>query len=300
MVNVLNLKRCGHPDCNKKASFGVAGSKTAKFCSPHKKEDMVDVKNIRRKRCGHSDCNEQASFGVAGSKTAEFCRQHKEDDMMYVKNNYEKRCNHPECDKKPSYGIEGSKRVEFCSPHAKEGMVNALAKKKCGHPGCNKAPSCGVEGSRTAEFCAGHAKEGMVNIVKSCTHPSCNKYPSFGVAGSKRAEFCSPHAQEGVVNTRTGKFFAGTNSRPGDIDGQRDSLVGRVGEGMKRKGRGAPLPPQAKASLANKHAKRTSDPSPVKEEERGVLVSGAAEAVRRTTGGNKTRHGKGQAPKLRR
>lgn len=47
MVNVVT-KRCGHPDCNKKPSFGVGGGKkTAELCAKHKQDGMVNVLNSR-------------------------------------------------------------------------------------------------------------------------------------------------------------------------------------------------------------------------------------------------------------
>ena len=54
-MNLVSKKTCNHADCNKRPTFGVAGSRTVEFCSSHAKEGMVDVTN--RKRCGHPGCN---------------------------------------------------------------------------------------------------------------------------------------------------------------------------------------------------------------------------------------------------
>ena len=87
MVNVS--KRCGHPSCNKRPSYGMGGSKTAEVCSKHKKEGMVD---IRKKRCGCPGCINQPSYGTEGGKTAEFCARHAKVGMASIKR---KRCGHP-------------------------------------------------------------------------------------------------------------------------------------------------------------------------------------------------------------
>ena len=130
MVDVVSQRRrCGHPGCNKHPLFGVVGSKTAEFCSPHAKEGMM---NVVHQRCDHPDCGKRPLYGVDGSKTAEFCSPHAKEGMVNV---VSKRCGHPSCNKRPSFGVAGSKTAEFCSPHAKEGMVNVVhGGNRYGHP----------------------------------------------------------------------------------------------------------------------------------------------------------------------
>ncbi|CAN0032688.1 unnamed protein product [Ectocarpus fasciculatus] len=43
MINVRR-KRCGHPGCTKRPSYGNPGSKKAEFCTQHAQHDMVNVR----------------------------------------------------------------------------------------------------------------------------------------------------------------------------------------------------------------------------------------------------------------
>ena len=76
-------KRCTHAGCTKQPRYGVAGTKTAEYCSEHRKDGMV---NVASKRCTHAGCTKRPSYGVAGTKTAEFCSEHKKSGMVDVKN----------------------------------------------------------------------------------------------------------------------------------------------------------------------------------------------------------------------
>ncbi|CAN0446120.1 unnamed protein product, partial [Pylaiella littoralis] len=69
------------PLCTKQPRYGVAGTKTAEFCSGHAKDGMVDVLS---KRCAHLGCTKRPSYGVAGTQTAEFCSGHAKDGMVRV------------------------------------------------------------------------------------------------------------------------------------------------------------------------------------------------------------------------
>ncbi|CAN0057130.1 unnamed protein product, partial [Pylaiella littoralis] len=163
MVNVRSRK-CAHRGCTKEPRFGVAGTKTAEFCSGHAKDGMV---NVCHKKCTHRGCPKQPKFGVAGTKTAEFCSGHAEGGMVNVRS---RKCAHRGCTKEPRFGVAGTKTAEFCSPHAEDGMVNVCSK-KCAHRGCPKRPSFGVAGTKTAESCSGHAKDGMVYLRASKNLP---------------------------------------------------------------------------------------------------------------------------------
>lgn len=44
--------RCSHGGCTTGPSYGLAGTKKAKYCSKHAKEGMV---NVRDKRCAHTE-----------------------------------------------------------------------------------------------------------------------------------------------------------------------------------------------------------------------------------------------------
>ena len=72
MVNVRNTK-FKTVGCCKWPSLGVAGTKTAEYCSQHAPDGMV---NFKKRKCKTEGCGKSPSFGVAGSETAEYCAQH--------------------------------------------------------------------------------------------------------------------------------------------------------------------------------------------------------------------------------
>ncbi|CAN0307138.1 unnamed protein product [Pylaiella littoralis] len=219
-VNVVS-KMCNHRGCTKRPSFGVAGTKTAEFCSGHAKDGMMDVIH---KRCTHRGCTKHSSFGMAGTKTAGLCSGHAKDGMMDV---ISKTCNQHGCTKRASFGVAGTKTAEFCSEHAKDGMMDVM-NKTCKHRGCTKRASFGVAGTKTAEFCSGHAKDGMVNVKrKRCNHRGCTKRASYGVAGTKTAEFCSGHAKDGMVNVKDKKRCNKKCSHRGCTKLAKSSAVGK-------------------------------------------------------------------------
>ena len=80
-VNVKG-KMCGNEGCGKFPAFGVAGTKTAKYCRRHALDGMANVKNSI---CITEGCDTSATFGVEGTKTAEYCRQHALGGMVNVK-----------------------------------------------------------------------------------------------------------------------------------------------------------------------------------------------------------------------
>lgn len=59
-----------------------AGKASGIFCSMHKAEGMVDVRN---KHCLHPDCNKCPSFNYAGKTPGIYCGLHKLPGMIDVK-----------------------------------------------------------------------------------------------------------------------------------------------------------------------------------------------------------------------
>ena len=55
MFNVVN-KKCTHPGCSKRLSYGIAGSNKAETCMKHAAVGMIHVKS---KRCGHPICSKR-------------------------------------------------------------------------------------------------------------------------------------------------------------------------------------------------------------------------------------------------
>ena len=63
-------RRCKTEGCDKRSSFGVAGTKTAEYCAQHAPDGMVDVKS---RKCSTEGCGKKPSYGVAGTKRAQYC-----------------------------------------------------------------------------------------------------------------------------------------------------------------------------------------------------------------------------------
>ncbi|CAM9673890.1 unnamed protein product [Sphacelaria rigidula] len=171
MVNVVS-KMCGDEGCSTRPSYGVAGSRKAKFCSKHAKAGMV---NVVSKMCGDEGCFTHPVYGVAGSKKAEFCATHATAGMVNVVN---KKCGNEGYSTRPSYGVAGSRRG-----------------KKCGDEGCSQKPSFGLVGSRKAEFCSEHARAAMVTVVnEKCSEQGCSKFAVHKKHSVGKGTFCPQHA----------------------------------------------------------------------------------------------------------
>ena len=96
------MKKCTYNDeCNKKAIFGIHGTKKAEFCKIHKKENMIDVIS---KRCETQNCSKLPCFGFVGEKV-KFCKEHKLENMINIKN----KCLNKECTKIRIFGVAGTK-----------------------------------------------------------------------------------------------------------------------------------------------------------------------------------------------
>ena len=164
---------CKTKGCKTRPIYNVEGQTKTLYCSVHKKEGMVDVKN---KTCIHEGCKTIPIYNVEGQTKALYCSIHKTEGMVNVK---DKTCIHEGCKTRPIYNVEGQTKALYCSIHKKEGMVN-VKDKTCIHEGCKTIPNYNVEGQTKALYCSVHKTEGMVN-VKSTT---C------------KSEWCSTRVQE--------------------------------------------------------------------------------------------------------
>ena len=73
---------CIYPDCKVRPIFNKEGETKALYCSQHKLEGMVDVKN---KTCIHPDCKVIPIYNKEGETKALYCSQHKLEGMVDVK-----------------------------------------------------------------------------------------------------------------------------------------------------------------------------------------------------------------------
>jgi hypothetical protein len=92
------------------------------YCSVHKTEGMVDVKN---KTCIHSKCRKTPLFNKEGEIKALYCSLHKIEGMVDVKN---KKCIYLNCKKHPIFNNYGETNALYCFSHKTEGMVDVKNK----------------------------------------------------------------------------------------------------------------------------------------------------------------------------
>jgi hypothetical protein len=109
---------CKENGCKIIPSFNKEGETKALYCSAHKKEGMVNVKN---KTC--LECKKIPAFNKEGETKALYCSEHKKDGMVDV---VHKTC--LECNVRPTFNKEGETKALYCSEHKKEGMVNVVNK----------------------------------------------------------------------------------------------------------------------------------------------------------------------------
>jgi glycogen debranching enzyme len=76
--------------CGTTALYNYKDEKQGKYCSKHKKENMIDVIS---KRCKEQDCETRPSYNYKYEKTPQYCSKHKKENMIDVKNKRCKNCN---------------------------------------------------------------------------------------------------------------------------------------------------------------------------------------------------------------
>jgi hypothetical protein len=187
-------RKCVEPTCNTRPFYNFEGEK-ALYCSKHKSENMVDVKN---KRCIHPNCKTQPYFNEEGEK-ALYCSKHKSENMVDVKN---KRCTQENCKRQPYFNEEGETKALYCLEHKSENMVD-VKNKRCVHPNCKTHPYFNEEGETKGLYCLEHKSENMVDVIsKRCIHPNCKTQPYFNEEGEKVAKYCGIHKSENMVNVK--------------------------------------------------------------------------------------------------
>ena len=197
-------------------SFGVAGTKTAKYCAQHAPHGMVDVcskkgktENCRRSRRLERPVQKRWSTVRSTPRTGWLmstgrssrpkvaARGHRLERPVQKQRNIVLSTPRTECSTsaaksaKPKAVARGRRlewpvQKKYCAQHAPDGMVT-LCRRKCRIEGCGKISSFGVTGPKTAKYCAQHAPHGMVDVNrKKCRTEGYGKQPKFGVAGTKR------------------------------------------------------------------------------------------------------------------
>ena len=187
---------CINEGCTTRPNFNIEGQTKALFCSKHKKENMVDVKN---KKCEFETCKIQPNFNFENNVKAKYCSNHKKEGMIDIKN---KKCIYEKCNTRPIYNKDGETKPLYCLQHKHIGMID-VTHNTCKYKGCNIRPNFNIEGQINALYCAEHKKENMVNILsKTCEQDGCKIHPSYNIDGLKNARFCSSHKKEGMINIK--------------------------------------------------------------------------------------------------
>lgn len=79
------MVKCQEEGCAKRASFSIGGIKPPKFCSEHRKNNMI---NTRHKLCEFDDCMTSATCKFKDEEELRFCAEHKEDGMTNPNKKY--------------------------------------------------------------------------------------------------------------------------------------------------------------------------------------------------------------------
>jgi hypothetical protein len=185
---------CEFKDCTKNAYFNIAAEKNGRFCSTHKEDGMINVKD---KRCLHEGCCQRPSFNILGQKPM-YCGTHKNPEMVNVMTKF---CEHAGCLVTPVYNTPDKKTGRFCATHKEPTMINVV-NNMCEEEGCNNSPSFGIVGSRPTH-CGTHKTAEMMNVKhKKCTVDGCDKLPSYAIPTEKAATHCSIHKTEDMMNVK--------------------------------------------------------------------------------------------------
>jgi len=183
---------CVNENCNKRASFNVAGEK-AKYCKDHKTGVMVDVLN-KMCHCGLA----QPRWNYIGLQP-EHCVSCKLPGMIET---HRKKCF---CGKvRPCFNFQGLK-PEFCNACKSENMINVLDKKcECGK---STSPLYNFEGQKP-KYCLVCKLSGMIDVKNlKC---ACGNRPSFNYEGLK-GRYCLSCRLEGMIDVNHNKCSCGDN-----------------------------------------------------------------------------------------
>ena len=193
MVDVKNVS-CKFDGCGKNPVFNYDTEIKGIFCRKHKLDGMI---NIKDKICEFVGCKTVPIFNYEGLSIAKFCKLHKLDDMVDIKN---KKCEKNDCYKQPNYNFKEFKKARFCFIHKSVGMVD-IKNKHCMYDNCSTIACFNYEGFKSGLYCSLHKLDGMIDIKSVvCIYEGCKMRASFNFEHIKTRLYCSPHKLEGMVN----------------------------------------------------------------------------------------------------
>jgi hypothetical protein len=195
MIDIKN-KKCLFENCKTRPNYNLEGQTKAIYCYSHKLENMIDIVH---KRCLFDNCKTRPSFNLEGKTKPIYCSSHKLENMIDI---VHKRCLFENCKIKPIFNLEGETKPIYCSSHKLENMID-IKNKRCLFENCQKQPSCNLEGETKAIYCSSHKLEGMINIVnKRCLFENCQKQPVFNLEHKSKAIYCYCHKLEAMINVK--------------------------------------------------------------------------------------------------
>ena len=196
MVNVKD-KKCIHEGCRKCASFNKINERNVLYCAAHKKEGMV---NIFVKPCLYESCNKVPSFNKINETKAIYCGEHKDEGMIDIKH---KTCLFEGCKTQAVFNMKGNKKGLYCLIHKLEGMID-IKNRLCVYEDCIKRPTFNIDREAKPLYCSEHKFEGMIDIAnRECLFQGCKKQPAYNYEGEITALYCSIHKKIYMINIRS-------------------------------------------------------------------------------------------------
>lgn len=184
---------CNFNDCNKCPTYNYKGEKIRLYCSSHKLEGMVDIKN---KHCENIDCTRLPVFNYPKTKIPRFCNSHKLTGMVNIK---DKTCKFNTCTTIPIFNYVNEDKAIYCNLHKLIGMVD-IKNKTCENINCYIQPNYNYKNETTARFCNLHKLQNMIDVKnKSCENIDCIKKANFNYKNMK-SKFCATHKLDDMIN----------------------------------------------------------------------------------------------------
>lgn len=210
MIDVTS-KICAYDGCSKYPSFNLPTKTKGIYCSDHKQENMIDIKN-KNKKCAHGKCNKQSNFNLPTETKGLYCSEHKKENMINVKS---KLCIHDGCIKHPTFNFPTETMPIYCSEHKKENMID-IKNRKCIYQGCAKIPVYNLPTETKGIYCFDHKKINMVNVNSNiCIYDGCNIQATFNISTEKKGLYCSEHKHQNMVDVNhKACIFENCNKRP--------------------------------------------------------------------------------------
>jgi hypothetical protein len=189
---------CINKDCNKNPAFNYKNESKRLYCSVHKLDNMIDIKN--KIKCININCNKQPTYNYENEKKPLYCSTHKLIDMINI---VSKRCINKNCNKQPLFNYKDKTNALYCGCCKLDDMID-VKHKKCININCNKRPTYNYKNEKKALYCNNCKLTDMVDIKnKKCINQNCDKQPAFNFKNKKNALYCGNCKLTDMVNVKS-------------------------------------------------------------------------------------------------